>query len=290
MMDVFRMMGEGRSTEEIAQAYASAKEELEAQRRAQFAGLGAPDDCLWPATHVFHQHSRITSTWWPLITNDEAEALTMSLDYKRYPNAPRVPLPAPSPLSAKLADCLRGRTSTRAFSSTPMTLEHLATFLESGCGITHVDSLPRRAQPSGGGLYPVETYPLVFSIEGLAPGVYHYAPLEHAVELVHPIAGRESVKMALPAALYEGSPAVAFVMTIVFARTQSKYMERGYRFAMLEAGHIAQNFTLLAEAQGLGSVCFGGFYDDDLNKLLELDPDREAAVYGVLAGHPREDP
>ena len=67
-------------------------------------------------------------------------------------------------------------------------------------------------------------------------------------------------------------------------RIKFKYGERGYRFLLLEAGHIAQNLLLAAEADGMGGVAIGGFLDDPLNDLLDLDGVEEAVVYMVLAG------
>ena len=63
-----------------------------------------------------------------------------------------------------------------------------------------------------------------------------------------------------------------------------KYGERGYRFALLECGHIAQNLLLAAEAEGLAAVPIGGFVDDMINDLMGLDGVSEAVVYVVLAG------
>jgi SagB-type dehydrogenase family enzyme len=288
MIDVFRMMSEGRDGPELVEAYSAAKMEMETERRAQFVPLGAPEGFPWPATWVFHRDSRITTTWWPLLSAAEAEALTLDLDYKRYRQAPRIPLPPPAPLAARLDEALRERRSVRSFSDATLSLGELAQLLGLGCGVSGTsDSVPRRTQPSGGGLYPVETYALAFGVDGLEPGVYHYAAVDHALEKVLPLPGIARLEGCLPSTLVEARPPVVFILTVVLARTQKKYLERGYRFGLLEAGHIAQNLSLVAVALGLGSVCMGGFYDDELNELLQVDPQEEPAVYGVLAGRAR---
>ena len=50
-----------------------------------------------------------------------------------------------------------------------------------------------------------------------------------------------------------------------------KYGARGYRFALLEAGHQAENICLMAVQLGLDSLCIGGFHDMSLNTILGID-------------------
>jgi SagB-type dehydrogenase family enzyme len=72
----------------------------------------------------------------------------------------------------------------------------------------------------------------------------------------------------------------------VFKRTLTKYGPRGYRYVLLEAGHVALNLCLLAGEHQLGSLCVGGFLDAKLNRFLGLDGINEAIVYCVGAGYP----
>jgi SagB-type dehydrogenase family enzyme len=76
------------------------------------------------------------------------------------------------------------------------------------------------------------------------------------------------------------------IMVAVFARTCRKYGERGYRFVLLDCGHVAQNLHLVATAIGLGSVGIGGFLDDELNDVLDLDGVGEAVVHTIAVGWP----
>ena len=76
-------------------------------------------------------------------------------------------------------------------------------------------------------------------------------------------------------------------MIVLAARldpTLRKYGPRGYRYLMLESGHIAQNITLLAAERNLSSVCMGGFEDSELNAALGLDGVSHAAFYCVAVG------
>ncbi len=58
-----------------------------------------------------------------------------------------------------------------------------------------------------------------------------------------------------------------------------------YRYVWLDAGHVGQNLYLVAGALGLGSVAIGGFYDAEVNALLDL-PAEEEAIYLFGIGRP----
>ena len=67
-----------------------------------------------------------------------------------------------------------------------------------------------------------------------------------------------------------------------FDRTEMKYRARGYRHIFTEYGHLAQNMYLICAALGLGICSIGGFIDDGLNKILDIDG-RIESVIGVIA-------
>ena len=74
------------------------------------------------------------------------------------------------------------------------------------------------------------------------------------------------------------------VLTAVFKRNSIKYGDRGYRHIISEAGHIGQNFYLLASALGMGICGIGGYVDDTINKFLDIDGVDESVVYLLAAG------
>ena len=63
-----------------------------------------------------------------------------------------------------------------------------------------------------------------------------------------------------------------------------KYGQRGYRFALLEAGHVAQNAALVAAALRLSLLPYGGFYDARLDEILGLDGLDECTVHLLFVG------
>ena len=72
----------------------------------------------------------------------------------------------------------------------------------------------------------------------------------------------------------------------MFDRSLTKYLERGYRFVLMEAGMVGYSATLLAECQGIRSCMMGGWLDRDLERLLKLDGYYESVVHVVCFGRP----
>jgi SagB-type dehydrogenase family enzyme len=77
-----------------------------------------------------------------------------------------------------------------------------------------------------------------------------------------------------------------FFITSVFPRSTSKYGDRGYRFSLIEAGHLAQNINLIATSMGMSCINVGGFYENDVNNFLEIDGINHSVVYIILIGQP----
>lgn len=269
--------------DDVFRAMDKAQVQLEQERRSKFGAFGISDDCQWPGSRLFHAHSSLGPWWRPALTIDEVDRHTRNLHYRRYPGAHLVALPPPSPVKTSLEESIISRRSVSEFSSKPLQLSGLSTLLSLGAGVTCWQEIPRRAAPSGGALYPIEIYAIALTVDGLESAIYHYLPLDGVLERLRPI--RPDVGRGfLPPGLYEARPAVIIALSAVFERTQAKYLERGYRFALLEAGHMAQNLLLIATALGLNAVPVGGYWDEPFNAALNLDVNEEAVVYAILVG------
>ena len=213
---------------------------------------------------------------------------------KRHANRPALALPAPALPHVPLADAIRARRSGRSFAATELALADLATLLHAGYGVTHRSALPDgrygqplRAVPSGGALYPLELYVLAQRVEELDRGLWHYDPLRHVLERLPPRAPLESGNLSAYPELLEPAGAVVLV-TAMFWRTRFKYALRGYRFALLEAGHVGQNLLLAAAALRLAAVPVGGVYDARVEQLLGVDGVDESLVYVLSVGRDTE--
>jgi SagB-type dehydrogenase family enzyme len=115
-------------------------------------------------------------------------------------------------------------------------------------------------------------------------GLYHYDPRAHELELRRTGAHGDVLARALLDQRYVGLANIVVVIVGVPGRTMWKYGLRGYRFMLLDAGHLAQNLCLVATALGLGAISLGGFFDHELHDALNL-VEGEDPIYVVAVGH-----
>lgn len=214
---------------------------------------------------------------------------------KRSSHLPTVSLPDPRLPNAPFSDTIEARRSQRAFGEDSLSPVELSSLLHAAYGVTHEldigmpGSGPRlRTVPSGGGLFPLEVYVVPWRVESLPVALYHFDPLRRLLERLR---GGE-LEADLRAAMFYDEIAAGcgalFLISGVFWRTRFKYGLRGYRFALLECGHLAQNILLAATAFGFGSVPIGGFYDRRADELLGLDGVNESTLYAIAVGRLRD--
>jgi hypothetical protein len=145
--------------------------------------------------------------------------------YKELPDAQVVRLPEPPPPSGfPLEVALAQRRSIREYAARRLTVAELGRLLHRAAGITdrRDPTLAFRAVPSSGALFPIELYPVVFGVDGLAPGVYHYAVVWHALELVQAGDFRQDVFHAAVSQEMVQRASLVLVLTGIFSRVQFK--------------------------------------------------------------------
>lgn len=218
----------------------------------------------------------------------------MARAYKRYRYHPRVALPpVPADLGGPAFPALvAARRTRRDFAAEPVDLAELSAILRWSYGVTgELDIVgggrqPVRAAPSAGALYPAEIYLAVRAVRGLEAGLYHYEVPDHALallrrgnpaDLVHDVCcGQEPARQA----------AVVVLLSGVIERTRRKYGERGYRYVLLDIGHLGENLYLACTALDLAIVPTCGFLDDEAADLIGIDGCEEAVFYVAFVGRP----
>lgn len=183
---------------------------------------------------------------------------------------------------------LTKRQTKRNFSSENknISFDELSTLLNNSVRQRINLSEIKCASPSAGGLYPIKTYLLVNKVEGVKKGIYSYNPRYHALSYIsnlNKINCWENVFLNQSFTKKERF-CLAFLFVLEYEVIFCKYKERGYRYSLIEVGHIAQNIQLIASEKNLSSVPVGGFIDFDVNQLLKLDLEKYLPLYSVFIG------
>ncbi len=206
------------------------------------------------------------------------------------PESRLIPLPDPRSLPRPAADLwqvIEQRATLRQYAPEPLSLEKLSLLLWVTQGVKEVTSRPStlRTVPSAGARHPFETILLVNRVLGLEPAAYRYLALEHAL-IVHDSSPdlSQGLTVACKNQQHVANSAVTFFWAAVPERMSWRYPERGYRYMLLDAGHVCQNLYLAAEALGCGVCGLAAFEDDLLNQALNLDGEQSFVMYAATLG------
>lgn len=211
----------------------------------------------------------------------------IKVNFKTYQRLPKISLKGLSLPDSILASIMTKRRSVRQFSGKHITKKELHYLLFQSSGLTYPNKLldqSRRPYPSAGARYPLEIYPLVLHCNNVEKGLYHYNVKEDSLELL--LKGNHSkwLTKITGEQTWVSKSAVVFIITAVLDRTRIKYEDRGYRYVLLEAGHLGQNISLLTTELKMGSCALGGYIDSEVNKLLDIQLQKEVAIYVIAVG------
>ncbi|MFF5209778.1 thiopeptide-type bacteriocin biosynthesis protein [Streptosporangium sp. NPDC000396] len=222
----------------------------------------------------------------------------------RYlPAGPAVALPTGGPIDMPLGSALARRTTGRGDLGGPVTAADLGTMLWTAYASLPQDGdptgHPRRPYPSAGAQYVARLRLIVRNIEGLAPGQYD---LDQETRTLLPLGAAPSDDELVTASMWftrDSSPKdrtqaydpvqvstlpALLGLYVDLGALRARYGLRALRFALLEAGHLAQNLALTAAATGLSTGMMGGFYDDVAHELFLLDGIDEVLAYLLPLG------
>ena len=187
-----------------------------------------------------------------------------------------------------LIEAIYSRHSRRKFSDKALSLAELAYLLWATQGVRKkTDKISLRTVPSGGARHPLETYIFVQRVEGLEPGLYHYLPLDHKLELRKDAADfGVHYEQVLNEALLDHNfgAAATFLWTAFPYRSERAYAFEAYRLILLDAGHVCQNLYLACEAIGAGTCAVGAYDQERSDRLLDVDGSEEFVVYAAPVG------
>lgn len=206
------------------------------------------------------------------------------------PDVTLIDLPAPASFEVPAMDlrtAIEQRKTLRKYADLPLTLQELSYLLWVSQGVKRISSRPSTARtvPSAGARHAFETYLLINRVDGLEPGLYRYAAIENKLFKVE--ADAEINAQVTAACLNQSqvaTSAVTFIWVAVVERMFWRYVERGYRYLHLDAGHVCQNLALGAEQLACGICPIAAFDDELLNQTLALDGKNQFVIYLASIG------
>jgi SagB-type dehydrogenase family enzyme len=186
-----------------------------------------------------------------------------------------------------LREAIEARKSVREYNDEPLTLSELSWLLWCTQGVKKVTERPAtlRTVPSAGSRHPFETFLLVNRVEDLEAGLYRFVASQHKLEVIDLDESLiEEFAKANWSAQMIRSCAVTFIWVAIRYRMTYKYGNRGFRYLHLDAGHLCQNLYLATAAIQSGTCAVGGFLDDKVNTLLDLDGEEQFVIYMATVG------
>ncbi|MEE8508211.1 MAG: SagB/ThcOx family dehydrogenase [Myxococcota bacterium] len=208
--------------------------------------------------------------------------------FKSYAGARRMKLPAVATEPARaLAEAVRSYAPASGFQAAPLSLGQLGRVLYFTNGATRrFRGGNHRAAPSAGALYAGEVYVAAERVLGLRSGIYYYAVGDHELVQLRVGSFSDQVAQSLERPGEVEHAAAVILLTNVFRRYTGRYANRGYRYALIDSGHIGENLRLATVSAGFGETGPLRFHDDLLDGLLGVDGREEAVCAFHAVGIP----
>ena len=214
--------------------------------------------------------------------------------FKRYPAAPRLPLPRCAPPSGiDFSKVLYQRRTIREFEDTSITIEQLSRVLHmSFAPQQFIDAadfgiLPMRNYANAGARSEHEIYVNILNVSNFDCGLFHYNGIERSLEfLAHPLTREQIFYLTYEQPMCAAAAVVLFVTARV-DRMGHKYRNpRALRAVYLDTGHLGQTFALVTIANGLGPWQTAAYRDSEVERVLGLDGIEEISLYCLGMGVP----
>jgi putative peptide maturation dehydrogenase len=155
----------------------------------------------------------------------------------------------------------------------------------------------KKGVPSAGGLHPTEAYLLVQRVEGVAPGLYHYHPIDHALEPIRGLEPDEAQALARTFVAGQDYFAQAHVMVIAASRFHRNFWKyrthaKAYRALNLDVGYLSHTIYLSSTELGLAAFITAAINEVDIEQAFGLDPLEEGPLavcgFGIRAAQKKE--
>jgi SagB-type dehydrogenase family enzyme len=216
--------------------------------------------------------------------------------FKVYPTLDDIPLPRQVPQTGVAALSAISTIPGELESAAVPDLNALALLLYFSAGVTKEKRLPGgetfffRAAACTGALYEFELYLVCGDLPGLHAGVYHFGVKDSSLRRL-----RQGDWRGVLAGATGGEPAIVRAPLVIvcagtYWRNAWKYQARTYRHFGWDNGTIIANLMAVCAALRLPAEVVMGFVDEEVNRLLDLDTEREVTFSMVAVGRTPAEP
>ena len=213
--------------------------------------------------------------------------------FRRFEGAELIRLPLLNPDEEPLSPAYDAIYQRGTVGCQPLTQRTLSRFFEFALALSAwkragESEWALRSNPSSGNLHPTEGYIILPRTNlDLKPGLYHYAPKEHGLELRAAFSSETLEKLLDPFP----SGAFLFGLTSVHWREAWKYGERAFRYCHHDAGHAIGTARIAAATlgwrvalldalnQNTVAMLLGTHRKDDFSEAESEHPDCLAVVW-----------
>jgi SagB-type dehydrogenase family enzyme len=210
--------------------------------------------------------------------------------FKIYPTLSPLSLPREVGQTGIAALSAIAQTKVAAEGAVTPDLKSLAQILYFSAGITKRRPYPGgeiffRAASCTGALYEIELYLVCGDLPDLEAGVYHFGVGDFGLRKLRAGDYRQVLAHASGAEPAVSHAPVTIICTGTYWRNAWKYQARTYRHFGWDNGTILANLLALCTALRLPARVVCGFLDTEVNRLLDLETEREVAFSLVAVGH-----
>jgi SagB-type dehydrogenase family enzyme len=269
-----------RTVPELVDEIAPGEGEAVRELLGELLGQEAVVDCT-QAYRLAHRHGSVGSSFFPALDDEGLRALGAERFQPAETPGEAVEL---APAKTSLGDLAsRRRSAEAAGTPRPVTFEELSSLLAVAYGGGQRSGRP---VASAGALYPLVLHVWARGAVGpVTEGLWWYDPAAERLRAV-PSPPAEAGELFLPHPLSDGllerGNPVLFVSADL-ARVSRKYGNRGYRYALMEAGAVMQAAYLIGAELDLPIRAIGGIHDDSTRAFLAL-PDGAEPLLALLVG------
>lgn len=240
---------------------------------------------------TWRYHNSTKHSYWSIRTNRHSlDWANRPLTFKIYPTLDPLPLPRETSQTGMAALSVISELNVLPKADAVPDLKSLAHILYFSAGITKRTAYPGgeiffRAASCTGALYEIELYLVCGDLPDLKAGVYHFAPADMGLRKLRAGDYRGVLVRATGGEPAISHAPVTIICTATYWRNAWKYQARTYRHFGWDNGTILANLFALCVARSLPARVVCGFVDAEVNRLLDLDTQREVAFSMVPVGY-----